>query len=63
MAIGNIGPRKTPMKEIAMELPIREGMNHIVISKLLDFEERKGSVNFGKELNLKLLTRLPEVRR
>ena len=41
MAIGNIGPRKTPMKEIAIALPIREGMNHIVISKLLDFEERK----------------------
>jgi hypothetical protein len=46
MAIGNIGPRKTPMKETAMALPIREGVNHIVISKLLDLN--KSSVHIGK---------------
>ena len=34
MAIGNMGPRRIPMKEMAMALPIREGVNHIVNSKL-----------------------------
>jgi len=36
MATGYIGPRRIPMKEIAMALPTREGVNHIIISKLLD---------------------------
>ena len=34
MAIGNMGPRRIPMKEISMALPIKGGVNHIVISKL-----------------------------
>ena len=41
--IGNIGPIKKPMNEIAMALPIMEGVNHIVISKLFDFEEKFSS--------------------
>ena len=34
MTIGNMGPRRIPMKEISMALPIKGGVNHIVISKL-----------------------------
>ena len=37
MAIGNMGPRRKPMNETAMALPIRDGMNHIVNSKLFDW--------------------------
>ena len=36
--MGYMGPKKTPMKELAMALPIKDGMNHIVISNL--FGER-----------------------
>jgi hypothetical protein len=39
MTIGNMGPRRTPMKETVMALPIREGVNHIIISKLFDLKE------------------------
>jgi hypothetical protein len=45
MVIGNMGPKRKPMKEIAMALPIREGVNHIVISKLFDLKE--SSVHIG----------------
>lgn len=43
MAMGNMGPKRTPMNEIAMALPIRDGMNHIVSSKLFRFEKKFGS--------------------
>jgi hypothetical protein len=43
MAIGNMGPRKKPMNETAMALPIRDGMSHIVSSKLFDL--RKSSIH------------------
>ena len=46
MAIGNMGPKRIPMKEISMALPIREGVNHIVISKL--FDSKESSVHIGK---------------
>ena len=39
MAIGNMGPRRTPMNEIATALPIKDGMNHIVISKLFSLKK------------------------
>ena len=56
MATGNIGPRRTPIKDIAMTLPIREGVNHIIISKLFDL--RKVQVTSEKwGLNF---TRLPK---
>ena len=42
MAIGYKGPRKKPIKDIAMALPIREGVSDIIISKLFDFEKKKG---------------------
>jgi hypothetical protein len=48
MAIGNMGPRRTPIKEIAMASPIKEGVNHITSSKLFDFE---GKVQFTLEKN------------
>jgi hypothetical protein len=47
MAIGYIGPRRIPMKEIAMALPIKDGVNHIVISKLL-VVRGTGSVHIGR---------------
>ena len=60
MAIGNMGPRKKPMNETAMALPIRDGINHIVNSKLFDL--KKSSVyNFGN-FDLKL-TQVPEMHR
>ena len=39
MAIGNMGPRRTPMNEIATALPINDGTNHIVSSKLFDLKK------------------------
>jgi hypothetical protein len=49
MAIGNMGARRTPMKEIAMALPIRdsEGVNHIIISRLFDLK-KESSIHIGK---------------
>ena len=44
MATGNIGPRRTPIKDIAMTLPIREGVNHIIISKLFHLKESSGHI-------------------
>ena len=41
MAIGYKGPRKKPIKDIAMALPIREGVSDIIISKLFDFVKKK----------------------
>jgi hypothetical protein len=44
MAIGCMGPRRIPIKEMAMALPIREGtMYHIVISKLFNLKEKFSS--------------------
>ena len=48
MAIGYMGPRRIPMKEIAMALPIRECVYHIVISKL--FNLKKSSVQHRKKI-------------
>ena len=56
MAIGNMGPRRIPMKEMAMALPIREGVNHIVNSKLFFFFdfERESSFFFSSRRHLKI---------
>lgn len=40
MANGYMGPRRIPVKEIAMALPIREGVYHIAISKLFDLKKK-----------------------
>ena len=61
MAIGNMGPRRTPMNETATALPIKDGINHIVSSNLLDLK-KKDSVHNWKKKGLKS-TRLPEMRR
>lgn len=50
MAIGYMGPRSIPIKETAMELPMREGVNHIVSSKLF----------YGSVLHLKSVNIRPE---
>ena len=56
-----MGPKSTPMKETAMASAIRDGVNHIIISRLLGVKERPAHNMLEPILSLKR-TRLPEVR-